>query len=179
MGDKPVPNRYDPYQLKAKVDELLIGYLTKHKQLRVNNRYSNYKLSLGFIATLFCVVAHVYEYYYKPFPQDYTVLAVCVAGYFLFSFTYQYVDYWVSGDIFFTTCPSNAPLNVFAEVSLSSTIPRFSELYELTVFTKLKGSNKFESSVTKTSVGKLFTAEGRLIGDNATALVDQVLKQLA
>mmetsp|Transcript_32946 Transcript_32946/g.57751 ORF Transcript_32946/g.57751 Transcript_32946/m.57751 type:complete len:183 (-) Transcript_32946:2944-3492(-) len=179
MGDKPVPNRYDPYQLKAKVDEVMVTSLTKTHKLSFNQRYSNYKLLLGFIATCFCVFAHVYEYFFVPFPKDYVVLCVCVAGYFLFNFAYQYVDYWVAGDIFFSTKPVKPTLNKYEEVSFSSTMPRFSEFYELTLFTKLKGSSKFDSKKISTSVAELFTEEGRLLNDRVATLADDALRQLS
>lgn len=173
-----MPNRYDPFQLKAKVDKLMVTYLTKQKNFSLNQRYSNYKLFLGFVATAFCVFAHVYEIFYVPFPKDYIVLCVCVAGYFLFNFAYQYVDYWVSGDIFFSTLPIDPPLNMYSEVSLSSQIPRFSDLYELTAFTKRKGSNKFESLKISTSVAELFTEEGRVIYESVTGLANNILQKL-
>lgn len=109
---RPLPNRYDPYQIKGKLDEYITDYLSEQRHFPVNNRYSNMKIALGAIATLFTIYAHVFEYIYnKPFPQNYYVLLVCVPlyllhSYFLFNFIYQYVDYFVCGNIFFTCNPT-------------------------------------------------------------------------
>jgi hypothetical protein len=77
--DKPLPNLYDPFQIKGKLDERIIAYLSEDKHFPINNRYSNTKLLLGFFATLATVWAHLYEYIYnKPFPLNYNVVFVCV-----------------------------------------------------------------------------------------------------
>ena len=187
MGDysKPLNNRYDPYVAKGKLDDYISNYLKSSKNLPQNFRYSNMKLALGSLATLFTVVAHAYEYVYDAhFPKDYWVVFVCVVSYFVLNGVYQIVDYLVEGDIFYTCKPNNSKYSHIGEFSFSSVIPKFSEYYQLTVYIKLKQPVQLSGDWKKTkdlsgfiyqeeSIGAFFTEEGKMIYGNVTQFVEK------
>lgn len=192
VDDKPLPNRYDPYQIKGKLDEYITDYLSEQRHFPVNNRYSNLKLALGLIATCATVWAHIYEYIYnKPFPQNYAVLFVCVVIYFAFNFAYQYVDYLLCGDIYFTSNPDKTELAHVTEFSIESTIPRFSPMYKTVVYLYLKSdvelnkaekwekrSGTYRKLKIEVNVENFFNAEGYLIPKPVTDLADRLLKAM-
>lgn len=192
VDDKPLPNRYDPYQIKGKLDEFIIDYLTEKRHFPVNNRYSNIKLVLGFIATCATVWAHIYEYIFNlPFPLNYNTLLVCVVIYFAFNISYQYVDYLVCGDIYFTCNPSNTEHQHIAEFSIESTMPKFSPVYKTVIYLYLKKQEELTKSEqwerrsdtyrvlrVETTVDKYFNAEGYLLHEPARALADRLLKAM-
>ena len=104
---KPLSNRYDPYVMKGKLDEFISHFLSNQLYFPENNSFSNKKLVLGFVATLFTIYAHVYEYIYQaPFPKNYNILLICCVCYFILNFSFQIIDYWIQGDIFFSTNPT-------------------------------------------------------------------------
>jgi hypothetical protein len=192
VDDKPLPNRYDPYQIKGKLDEYIIDYLSKQRDFPVNNRYSNTKIVLGLLATCATIWAHIYEYIYnKPFPANYLTLLVCVIIYFTFNFAYQYVDYLVCGDIYFTSNPSTPEYAHIAEFSIESTIPRFTPIYKTAVYLYLKSAvalSKTEKWNTDSgtyrvlridvNVETFFNSEGYLIPKPVTDLADRLLKAM-
>ena len=103
---KPLTNRYDPFVMKGKLDEFITHFLSNRLYFPENNSFSNKKLIIGFIATFFTIYAHVYEYLYlAPFPKNYNILLICCVCYFILNFSFQIIDYWVQGDIFFSTNP--------------------------------------------------------------------------
>ena len=200
---KALPNRYDPYQIKGKLDEFITDYFSEQKKLPVNNRYSNTKLVLGFIATLATIYAHGYEYVYnKPFPHNYQILLVCVVmyvlhSYFAFNFAYQYVDYCVCGDIYFTCNPKVGGrqqvkgLGHVKEFSVESTMAKFSPIYQTWVYVyletecKLSPKEKWTLKRPKYFVLKLdsdvkdfFNAEGYLLEKPVSEFANRLLEAM-
>ena len=189
--DKPLFNRYDPYVTKAKLDEYIVHYLTKGKDFTENFRFSNIKLVLGFVATLFTIVAHAYPYMFNAFfPKDFYVLLPCCIGYFTFNIAYQVVDYMLCGDIFFTTNPKDEQLKHIKEINFQSNVDKDGN-YKLTVFLdlnkveKMKGSSsmvekgKFRFEVySNNSVAQFFTENGSLLKPRLRKAVDNVLDKI-
>ena len=169
MGDwiKPLFNRYDPYVIKGKLDEYIIHELNESHKYKQTFGYSNTRLLIGSIATIFTIICHVYEYiYHAHFPGDYNITVVCVIGYFLMNFLYQIFEYYYEKETFYSGIPDPADAS---SIDISSSIKRFDEFYYVKLFVYDKNNNRREIEF-KNSVGKFFSDDGYIVKKNV--LVD-------
>lgn len=186
MADqKPLPNRYDPYLIKGKLDEYIESYCNKELNFVPDNKYSNIKIVIGLIATLVTAWAYAFEYVYlAPFPGNYNCLLVCGVVYFILDFIFVTIDWYILDDIFYQTKPAAQVAYKHVEyLSIGSRLPHFAQEYMITLSgtKKGKGENATASSFkisSEFSVGRFFTKEGRLVHDNVNAELNKMLAQV-
>lgn len=186
---KPLNNRYDPYVTKAKIDEYITHHLSTAKKFPINYKYSNAKLTIGFIAVLFTIYAHVHEYMFDAhFPKDYWVVMVCFVFYFGLNFLYQYVEYFIEVEIFFTSNPTIVPFTHLRELSIASSIKKFQDNYELRVYLYVKPGIKLNNVKEMKKVkddlylweywgqiSQFFTEDGHMVTENVNSMIDRIL----
>ena len=177
MGDwvKPLFNRYDPYVIKGKLDEFIIDQLNTVHKYEQTFEYSNTRLIIGAIATIFTIICHVYEYMFDAhFPKDYNITVVCVIGYFFMNFVYQLFENYYEKETFYSGDPK---ITAVSSIDISSTIKKFDEFYRVKLFVYDKNKNRREAEFTN-SVGRFFSDDGYIVKANVQNLVTTIIKEI-
>ena len=94
-------NKYDPYQLKAGIDELIIELLDE-KKWEEDHKAINYKICVTAGA---CAIT-AFQQLYKPdktweFPNANGKEAICITIYLILMGIYYYIDEWYLGPTFY------------------------------------------------------------------------------
>ncbi len=96
---------------------------------KVNQRYSNIELVVGYTSAVLCAVSHFYP---LPFPEIRPVLLVCVCIYAVIN-AYQWHVFRTEKGEFFVFSGCAAPDGSQVQVRLASDMERFETKYELVV----------------------------------------------
>ena len=96
-------NKYDPYQLKAGLDELIIELLDERKW-EEDHSAINYKI---FVTAVACAIT-AFQQLYKPdksweFPNANGKEAICISSYLILMGIYYYIDTYYLGDTFYVS----------------------------------------------------------------------------
>ncbi|GJN27478.1 hypothetical protein PR202_gb15506 [Eleusine coracana subsp. coracana] len=146
-------NLLDPHSIKHLLDET-ISDVVKSKGYTEDTRLSNLKLGIG---AAVIAVALLAQFYPKKFPQNREFLLGCIALYPLFP------GYTKEKDAILFTHPPAGAFNSTGLV-ISSKLPRFSDMYTLTIASADPQSISANKPVQFTkSVTKWFTKEGVLV----------------
>ncbi|PSS34491.1 Signal peptidase complex subunit like [Actinidia chinensis var. chinensis] len=152
-------NLLDHHSIKHTLDEAVTEIVTSRGYVE-DVRMSNIRLLLG---TIIIVIALVAQFYNKKFPENRNFLIGCIILYIVFNGILQLIIYTKEKNaILFTYAPAGS----FSSTGLivSSKLPRFSDMYTLTVASadpesiSAKPPVEFAKSVTK-----WFTKDGVLV----------------
>jgi hypothetical protein len=173
--EKPLFNRYDPYVIKGKLDEFISHELNNTHKFSQFFQLSNQKLALGFIATFFTLIAHIYGYIFaSPFPKDYNITVICVIGYFIFNYSYQLFESYYEKETFYQ-CKPNLP--GIKTIDFASTIEKFDHFYKIRAYVYTdKGEMKFVE--VKKSVANFFSEDGWIVKGNVQKFIQEVLAEV-
>ena len=172
---KPLFNRYDPYVIKGKLDEYITEQLNSTYKCKQTFGYSNTRLAIGAVATLFTIICHVYEYIFDAhFPKDFVITAICVVGYFAMNFLYQIYEYYYEKETFYSGAPGIPGIK---SIDISSTIKRFDEFYQVKLFIYDEKGKRREIE-SKNSVGRFFSEDGYLVKNNTQDLINLLWKEV-
>ncbi|XP_019433391.1 PREDICTED: probable signal peptidase complex subunit 2 [Lupinus angustifolius] len=121
-------NLLDHNSIKHILDES-VTEVVKNQGYVEDVRLSNAKLLIG---TSIIVVALIAQFYKKKFPENRDFLLACIALYVLFNGLLQLISYTKEKNAILFTYP---PAGSFTSTGLvvSSKLPRFSDLYTLTI----------------------------------------------
>eukprot|EP01016_Furgasonia_blochmanni_P052536 TRINITY_DN838_c0_g1_i1.p2 TRINITY_DN838_c0_g1~~TRINITY_DN838_c0_g1_i1.p2 ORF type:complete len:193 (+),score=53.07 TRINITY_DN838_c0_g1_i1:313-891(+) len=168
---KPLTNKYDPYTLKAAIDDYIIEALTTKQDYVEIQTHSNVKLLLGFIVCSTIALSHFYP---VPFPQNYNLIIVCVVAYFILSTLYSLYESRVEKDTFLQARKKSA--NKEEKLTFDSRIEFFSEFYEFTL-TYANNNKKIQAYTEKISVGQIFDEKGYLSEERVDKLLRNAIKE--
>ncbi|KAM0826413.1 hypothetical protein ACQ4PT_068899 [Festuca glaucescens] len=144
-------NLLDPHSIKHLLDET-ISEVVKSKGYAEDNRLGNWKLLIG---TAVIGIALLAQFYPKKFPQNREFLLGCIALYPLI--------YTKEKDAIIFTHPPAGSFNSTGLV-ISSKLPRFSDMYNLSIASADPQSISAHKTVRFTkSVTKWFTKDGVLV----------------
>eukprot|EP00968_Pinguiococcus_pyrenoidosus_P023408 scaffold3753_cov257-Pinguiococcus_pyrenoidosus.AAC.3 len=148
----------DMVKVKQVLDEAAVTALTEMDY--VEDHWSdNTKLAVMFIACTFAMVA---QFYPMPFPESRPLLAVCCAGYFLFSSILQFIVTFYDKDTIMFIMPRMETTGSHKPILLKSKFPRFEETYKLTIVLDEKDATPVEEGF---YIGCLFDADGNFAED--------------
>jgi len=91
-------NKYDPFQLKGALDDEIAYLLEEEKGFTEDNRTTDLKILVAFVACVLGVVSHFYPI---PFPQNKPLLIGCVVGYGICASLYYLIEKRVQGNAFY------------------------------------------------------------------------------
>mmetsp|Transcript_13891 Transcript_13891/g.19455 ORF Transcript_13891/g.19455 Transcript_13891/m.19455 type:complete len:229 (+) Transcript_13891:167-853(+) len=151
----------DTVKVKQVLDETVAAAVLE--RIEEDYRLDNFKLG---IMTTACVFAVVAQFGPVPFPESRPVLGVCCCAYFLLSGLLQLIVTFVDQDCILITKPKQGTSNKMLAskgIRVSSTLPRFSEWYTITL--EFQGYESKENDPSpkveqKWSVGQFFDVEG-------------------
>jgi len=152
-------NILDPHSIKHLLDET-ISDVVKSKGYTEDTRLGNLKLGIG---AAVIAVALLAQFYPKKFPQNREFLLGCIALYVVLNVVLLILSYTKEKDAILFTHP---PMGSFNSTGLiiSSKLPRFSDMYTLTIASADPQSISANKPVHFTkSVTKWFTKEGVLV----------------
>lgn len=152
-------NILDPHSIKHLLDET-VTEVVKSRRYVEDVRLSNLRLLIGFIIIAIALLA---QFYRKKFPENRCLLIACIALYIVFNGLLQFISYKKEKNAILFTYPPPGSFNSTGLI-VSSKLPRFSDMYTLTVGSadpKSISANK-HVQLTK-SVTKWFTKEGVLV----------------
>ncbi|KAL7601847.1 hypothetical protein Lser_V15G20934 [Lactuca serriola] len=144
-------NLLDHHCIKHLLDE----YVTKIVTSRGYNedvRMSNVRLLIGAIIIIISLFA---QFYNKKFPDNRNFLIGCIIFYVVFNGILQLIIYTKEKNTFLFTYPSTGSTNNNTRLMVSSKLPRFSDMYTLTIASAdpksiyAKSTVEFTKSVTK------------------------------
>ncbi|XP_030534421.1 signal peptidase complex subunit 2 [Rhodamnia argentea] len=152
-------NLLDQHSIKHILDES-VSEIVKSRGYVEDVRMSNVRLLIG---TVIIVIALFAQFYKKKFPENRDFLIACIVLYIVFNGMLQLLIYTKEKNAIMFTYP---PVGSFNSTGLmvSSKLPRFSDLYTLTIAsadTKSISANK-PVELTK-SVTQWFTKDGILV----------------
>ncbi|XP_058088737.1 signal peptidase complex subunit 2-like [Magnolia sinica] len=159
---KPNPkkaNLMDPHSIKHLLDESVSEIVTGRGYTE-DVRLSNIRLLVG---TVIIAIALVAQFYRKKFSENKDFLIGCIALYIVFNGLLQLIIYKKEKNAILFTYPLPGSFNSTGLV-VSSKLPRFSDLYTLSVASADPKSVSGNKAVHFTkSVTKWFTCDGILV----------------
>ena len=159
------PRRRAPHTLQAVLD---MGYDEQHAVTHV-------KIFLGHVTIAFALFAQLYP---TPFPENARVLAVCVAGYGLFNALLQaFVTFVECGAILFTKPKHGAGRAAAKGLAVRTKMPRFQEVYTMTVHAGGKGAKAHECAEAAVSVCDYVYEDGVVDEDKIRELAEDVVRR--
>ncbi|KAM6582394.1 hypothetical protein CsatB_009396 [Cannabis sativa] len=170
-------NLLDHHSIKHMLDESVSEIVTSRGYVE-DVRLSNVRLLLG---TVIIVIALFAQFYKKKFPENRDFLIGCIVLYVVFNGLLQLIIYTKEKNAILFTYP---PVGSFTSTGLeiSSKLPRFSDMYTLTIASADPKSISANEPVELTkSVTKWFTKDGVLVEGlfwkDVEALIDQYAKE--
>jgi signal peptidase complex subunit 2 len=152
-------NLLDPHSIKHLLDET-ISEVVKSKGYAEDNRLGNWKLLIG---TAVIAIALLAQFYPKKFPQNREFLLGCIALYVVMNLVLLILSYTKEKDAIIFTHPPAGSFNSTGLV-ISSKLPRFSDMYNLSIASADPQSISAHKTVQFTkSVTKWFTKDGVLV----------------
>uniref|UniRef100_A0A7C9E3N7 Signal peptidase complex subunit 2 n=1 Tax=Opuntia streptacantha TaxID=393608 RepID=A0A7C9E3N7_OPUST len=152
-------NLLDHHSLKHILDESAIE-VVKARGYVEDVRLSNVRLLMG---TIIIIIALVAQFYPKKFPDNRNFLIGCIILYIVFNALLQLIIYTKEKNAIMFTYPPPGSFNTTGLV-LSSKLPRFSDMYTLTIESADPKSISANKPVELTkSVTKWFTKDGVLV----------------
>ncbi|XP_024020510.1 probable signal peptidase complex subunit 2 [Morus notabilis] len=170
-------NLLDHHSIKHILDETVSEIVSSRGYVE-DVRLSNVRLLLG---TVIIVIALFAQFYKKKFPENRDFLISCIVLYIVFNGLLQLIIYTKEKNaILFTYPPAGSFTSTGLEVS--SKLPRFSDIYTLTIASADPKSISANPPVELTkSVTKWFTKDGVLVEGifwkDVEALVDEYSKE--
>ncbi|GAB4854671.1 hypothetical protein Ancab_023254 [Ancistrocladus abbreviatus] len=170
-------NLLDHHSLKHILDESVTEIIKSHGYVE-DVRMSNTRLFLG---TIIIIIALVAQFYPKKFPENRNFLIGCIILYIVFNALLQLIIYTKEKNAILFTYPPPGSFNTTGLV-VSSKLPRFSDLYTLTIASADPNSisaNKpveFSKSVTKWFAKDGVLVEG-LFWKDVEGLLDEYIKE--
>ncbi|XP_022942200.1 probable signal peptidase complex subunit 2 [Cucurbita pepo subsp. pepo] len=152
-------NLLDHHSLKHLLDESVSEIVTSRGYVE-DVRLSNVKLIMG---TVIIIIALVAQFYKKKFPENRDFLIGCIILYVVFNGILQFIVYTKEKNAILFTYP---PAGSFTSTGLvvSSKLPRFSDLYTLSISSSDPESISANKPVEFTkSVTRWFTKDGVLV----------------
>lgn len=170
-------NLLDHHSLKHILDESATE-VVKSRGYVEDVRLSNVRLLMGSIIIIIALVA---QFYPKKFPENRNFLIGCIILYVVFNLLLQLIIYTKEKNAIMFTYPPPGSFNMTGLV-LSSKLPRFSDMYTLTVESAEPNSISANKPVELTkSVTKWFTKEGvlaeGLFWKDVEGLIDEYNKE--
>eukprot|EP00419_Tripos_fusus_P024332 CAMPEP_0172709104 /NCGR_PEP_ID=MMETSP1074-20121228/53387_1 /TAXON_ID=2916 /ORGANISM="Ceratium fusus, Strain PA161109" /LENGTH=183 /DNA_ID=CAMNT_0013532245 /DNA_START=71 /DNA_END=622 /DNA_ORIENTATION=+ len=160
------------------VDEKKVGSLySKTDLMKVMSEYFNdalpragyvedhFWINIRIMLCVACCGFGMYAQFGTKFPKDRHMLALCVAGYFIFSGVLALLDYWVIS--MSVMCIKVGEDSVFVDVNL----PAFSHEVTLSLRSRAKKVSQ------KDSIGKYFDTEGILRPANVFSDFTELLRK--
>ncbi|XP_022996614.1 probable signal peptidase complex subunit 2 [Cucurbita maxima] len=170
-------NLLDHHSLKHLLDESVSEIVTSRGYVE-DVRLSNVKLIMG---TVIIIIALVAQFYKKKFPENRDFLIGCIILYVVFNGILQFIVYTKEKNAILFTYP---PAGSFTSTGLvvSSKLPRFSDLYTLSISSSDPESISANNPVEFTkSVTRWFTKDGVLVEGlfwkDVEALIDDYAKE--
>ncbi|RYQ99857.1 hypothetical protein Ahy_B07g087867 [Arachis hypogaea] len=167
-------NLLDHHSIKHILDESVSEVVTSRGYVE-DVRLSNVRLLVG---TIIIVIALFAQFYKKKFPENRDFLIACIG---LYPFFFCLIIYTKEKDAILFTYP---PAGSFTSTGLvvSSKLPRFSDMYTLTIASADPKSVSAQEPVHLTkSVTQWFTKDGVLVEGlfwkDVEALIDQYTKE--
>ncbi|XP_015071734.1 probable signal peptidase complex subunit 2 [Solanum pennellii] len=152
-------NLLDHHSIKSLLDESVTEIVTS-KGYPEDARLSNIRLLIGSIIIAIALVA---QFYKKDFPANRDFLIGCIVLYILFNVILQLIIHTKEKNAILFTYPPEGSFNSTGLV-VSSKLPRFSDLYTLTVESADPKSISARPKVEFTkSVTKWFAKDGVLV----------------
>ncbi|XP_050364963.1 signal peptidase complex subunit 2-like [Argentina anserina] len=166
-------NLSDHNSIKHLLDESVSEIVTSRGYVE-DTKLSNLKLLIGAIVITIALFA---QFYKKKFPENHNFLIGCIISYIVINGVLQLISYVKEKNaILFTH-----PLGSFSTgLVVSSKLPRFSDLYTLTIASADPKSISANKTVEFTkSVTKWFTKDGVLVEGLLWKEVDGLINQYA
>ncbi|XP_024990833.1 probable signal peptidase complex subunit 2 [Cynara cardunculus var. scolymus] len=153
-------NLLDHHSIKHLLDESVSEIVTS-RGYSEDVRMSNVRLLIGVIIIVIALFA---QFYNKKFPDNKNYLIGCIVLYVLFNGILQLIIYTKEKNaILFTYPPAGSAYNSTG-LMISSKLPRFSDMYTLTIASADPKSISAKPTVEFTkSVTKWFTKDGVLV----------------
>ncbi|XP_072979667.1 signal peptidase complex subunit 2-like [Typha angustifolia] len=152
-------NLLDPHSIKHLLDESVTEIVTGRGYVE-DVRLSNVRLLIGSIIMAIALLA---QFYPKKFPENKDFLIGCIGLYIVFNGLLQFISYTKEKNAILFTYPPAGSFNSTGLV-VSSKLPRFSDLYTLTIASADPKSISANGTVKLTrSVTKWFTKDGFLV----------------
>ncbi|XP_068669541.1 signal peptidase complex subunit 2-like [Aristolochia californica] len=152
-------NLLDPHSIKHLLDESVTEIVTS-RGYKEDVRMSNIRLFMG---TIIIIVALVAQFYPKKFPENKEFLIGCIVLYAALNGLLQLIIHTKEKNAILFTYPLEGSFNSTGLV-ISSKLPRFSDMYTLTVASADPKSISAKKPVQLTkSVTKWFTQDGILV----------------
>ncbi|XP_026439578.1 probable signal peptidase complex subunit 2 [Papaver somniferum] len=152
-------NLLDPHSIKHVLDET-VNEIVLARGYKEDNTMSNIRLFLG---TIIIAVALVAQFYPKKFPENKDFLICCIVLYIFLNIVLQVIIYTKEKDAILFTYPLPGSFKSTGLV-VSSKLPRFSDMYTLSVASADPKSASAKKPVELTkSVTQWFTTEGVLV----------------
>ncbi|XP_076945046.1 signal peptidase complex subunit 2-like [Bidens hawaiensis] len=153
-------NLLDHNSIKHLIDETVTEIVTS-RGYKEDVRMSNVRL---FIGAIIIVIALFAQFYNKKFPDNKNFLIGCIALYVLFNAILQLIIYTKEKNAFLFTYPPAGSAYNSTGLMVSSKLPRFSDMYTLTIASADPKSISAKPTVEFTkSVTKWFTEDGVLV----------------
>lgn len=152
-------NLLDHHSIKHLLDES-VSEIVASRGYNEDVRMSNVRLLIG---TVIIVIALFAQFYHKKFPENKNFLIGCILLYVLFNGILQLIVYTKEKNAILFTYPPEGSFNSTG-LMISSKLPRFSDMYTLTIASADPQSISAKPTVEVTkSVTKWFTKEGVLV----------------
>lgn len=152
-------NLLDHHSIKHILDESVTEIVTSRGYVE-DVRMSNVRLLMG---TIIIIIALVAQFYPKKFPENRDFLIGCIVLYIVFNGLLQLIIYTKEKNAIMFTYPPAGSFNSTGLV-VSSKLPRFSDMYTLTIASADPESISAQKPVHfTTSVTQWFTKDGILV----------------
>ncbi|XP_052198316.1 signal peptidase complex subunit 2 [Diospyros lotus] len=152
-------NLLDHHSIKSILDESVTEIVTSRGYVE-DHRMSNTRLFLGIVIILIALAA---QFYPKKFPENRNFLIGCIVLYILVNVILQLIIYTKEKNAILFTYPPPGSFNSTGLV-VSSKLPRFSDMYTLTIASADPKSISSKPPVEFTkSVTQWFTKDGILV----------------
>nr|XP_011459602.1 PREDICTED: probable signal peptidase complex subunit 2 [Fragaria vesca subsp. vesca] len=168
-------NLSDHSSIKHLLDES-VSEIVKSCGYVEDTKLSNLNLLIG---TIVITIALFAQFYKKKFPENYNFLIGCITSYIIINGVLQLISYVKEKNAILFTHP---PVGSFSTTGLvvSSKLPRFSDLYTLTIASADAKSVSANKPVELTrSVTKWFTKDGELVEGLLWKEVDGLINKYA
>ncbi|XP_059628031.1 signal peptidase complex subunit 2-like [Cornus florida] len=152
-------NLLDHHSIKHILDESVTEIVTNRGYIE-DVRMSNVRLLMG---TSIIIIALVAQFYKKKFPENRNFLIGCIILYIVFNGLLQLIIYTKEKNAILFTYPPTGSFNSTG-LMVSSKLPRFSDVYTLTIASADPKSISAKEPVEFTkSITKWFTKDGVLV----------------
>ncbi|XP_071732773.1 signal peptidase complex subunit 2-like [Rutidosis leptorrhynchoides] len=153
-------NLLDHHSIKHLLDETVTEIVT-NRGYNEDVRMSNVRLLIGSIIIIIALFA---QFYNKKFPDNKNFLIGCIVLYVVFNGILQLVVYTKEKNAFLFTYPPSGSAYNSTGLMISSKLPRFSDMYTLTIASADPKSISAKPTVEFTkSVTTWFTKDGVLV----------------